>query len=1087
MRKFFLIMLVLFMHIAARGQDTYSYRYWFDDDSGHIVEGTSPASEWHLDVPVEDLDYNMHVLHVQVGSQTNGWSVPISKYFLKVPYTKATDLSEMKCCYIIDNQSTVSQMGLVTDNIYHLDIDVSTLSDGLHRVIYWLEGNDGMMTRTNTAFFTKIPLGGNGIIRYEYWLNDNYNDRHLQDIDPRQEKVDLISLLPVETMPIRSSCFEFRIKDNQPLIYAKNDFHIRFKEATGRFTDLSKQFVDEKVSENVIPTGELQETQTFERVEENGIRWYTVPLEEGDSVAFKSSQACTMQLFSPSGEEVYSASGAASVNYDGCHAWEKGTYYLAVHDVMGSQSSVTLEYEHIDKYAVLSYTPNAIGNAKDSEFILHLYGNGFEKLEGASLVFGDQVLREDSMFLISNTRVDILFSINQDEVPKGRYDLNLYYVDENLTISEAILFEEPNYADVKISIIDRSNMAKPFPISVIVENEGNMSYSFIPLNVAWDNPLAVENVAFNNFYASMAAKNDSAGYSFATLTENLLGKGVDGAVMFFYIPRLGSHEKMNLQFDFTAPAHTRFNLYAWTGKPLEVDSTWWESKEAKMRRVTHSNTSNRGQNVVNFGDALNGATGATGDGLGRTGSQVLSNAGSAISLGGSNANTDFKIGATIGSGINAMGRSIGDAWINANGVDEETANTIAGAYDQLYPEVMTPGSIIGGDVGEWVNNLMGLQNNCAQNPMPDPGNPHSVHIVVPGDPNDIVGYTSESGSLYLRKDVNSVSYTIEFENDPKIADAAAHTIIVCDTLDADYFDLASFEFTNISIGEVTTFIDAKSQYPITVDLRPVIDVIAQVSLDYNNKNGIAKWTIESLDPMSMEQTTDAMQGVLPVNIDGKGLGELTFDIKLKEGLNNGQTLSNRAGIVFDQENTIMTPTWTNVIDAIAPNSHVVNVTQLNNSTAAVHMEATDELSGVWRYDVYVQYGEDASWWKAASGLPADSVAEVRMYTGMNQGFCVVATDSAGNVEVKEIVREFTLDVPEVAGDANGDGVVNLSDAAATVKHYVGQTPDNFNASAADVDGNGIVNLSDARKTVSIYVGKEAQSPQEENTDNETEN
>ena len=63
-------------------------------------------------------------------------------------------------------------------------------------------------------------------------------------------------------------------------------------------------------------------------------------------------------------------------------------------------------------------------------------------------------------------------------------------------------------------------------------------------------------------------------------------------------------------------------------------------------------------------------------------------------------------------------------------------------------------------------------------------------------------------------------------------------------------------------------------------------------------------------------------------------------------------------------------------------------------------------------------------------------------------------------------------VDVLLGDVNGDGKVNLSDAAAIVKHYVGQTPETFNKSTADVDGNGVINLSDARMVVGIFVGKQ---------------
>ena len=71
-----------------------------------------------------------------------------------------------------------------------------------------------------------------------------------------------------------------------------------------------------------------------------------------------------------------------------------------------------------------------------------------------------------------------------------------------------------------------------------------------------------------------------------------------------------------------------------------------------------------------------------------------------------------------------------------------------------------------------------------------------------------------------------------------------------------------------------------------------------------------------------------VDGVLPVNTDGRGLGELSFDISLKPGLAHGTEIKNRAGIVFDTNDVIMTPTWTNTIDREKPTSRVVDATVL---------------------------------------------------------------------------------------------------------------------------------------------------------------
>ena len=62
------------------------------------------------------------------------------------------------------------------------------------------------------------------------------------------------------------------------------------------------------------------------------------------------------------------------------------------------------------------------------------------------------------------------------------------------------------------------------------------------------------------------------------------------------------------------------------------------------------------------------------------------------------------------------------------------------------------------------------------------------------------------------------------------------------------------------------------------------------------------------------------------------------------------------------------------------------------------------LSGVWKYDVYVQYGEDAAWFPEALDVPADQMARVRYYEGVETQYLTVAYDMAGNKEVRQVLN-----------------------------------------------------------------------------------
>ena len=57
-----------------------------------------------------------------------------------------------------------------------------------------------------------------------------------------------------------------------------------------------------------------------------------------------------------------------------------------------------------------------------------------------------------------------------------------------------------------------------------------------------------------------------------------------------------------------------------------------------------------------------------------------------------------------------------------------------------------------------------------------------------------------------------------------------------------------------------------------------------------------------------------------------------------------------------------------------------------------------------------------------------------------------------------------------AGDANGDGTVNVFDVTAMVNYILGSPNDGFVFAAADVNGDGIVNVFDVTKVVNIILG-----------------
>ena len=174
-------------------------------------------------------------------------------------------------------------------------------------------------------------------------------------------------------------------------------------------------------------------------------------------------------------------------------------------------------------------------------------------------------------------------------------------------------------------------------------------------------------------------------------------------------------------------------------------------------------------------------------------------------------------------------------------------------------------------------------------------------------------------------------------------------------------------------------------------MRPAINLIAQVQLNYNPYNGVAEWRFSSLDPMTMRETDSAMLGFLSIG----GTGEVAFRIKRKANLSNSTAIDNRAWIIFDNEEPISTSTWRNIIDTTPPVSSIDSIVATGD-TAVVYVSASDGLSGAWRYNVYAQM-DDNVLLPVATNVHVNSLATFVPPEGVIR-FYSAAIDSAGNIE-----------------------------------------------------------------------------------------
>lgn len=1077
------------------------------------VSSSDGVVNWNLDVSA--LKQGMHTIQVQIVTPSGVASSLCEGMFIRS--TTGKEMASLKCFYTIDNAESRIEAGSYADGTFHFDLDVASLTDGLHQLTYMLLGDNGVSTKISSSFFVKTPVGGNGIAHYEYWLNDDEAHKTVVELEKRTNPLQLIGLLPVESVPIRSSCFHFEVDEEKgPMLYAKNEFHIRFFDATGRLTDATKPYLDYNVSEKVEDTADIKKTQTFARPEENTIKWFTLQACEGDTIAFRSSQALSLQVFSPSGEEIYSTSEAESVKWGGCHTWENGTYYVAVHDVTGSRPDVTLEYMHMDKYDVVDQDVKTVGNGGCSTITFQ--GNGFKDLYAVDLynAQGDTIDAK-AIHHESDATVNVTFDFT--DKPIGKYTGVFHFTTEDRTFADILTVEEARDITLDINVQYPSTFLRGTytTYTISVYNVSNMTAYNVPIelrlrvndvNEISDVKFAGDVRSMSNLYEELDL--DSLEEETIELLKELSSTGSDISQFIIYRDTVEnmdygvSHVFVNIPpassktITISVKSNSNVNLEAYISEdwlPMVVNT-------AARSRAYARGIFNREwmccykERIQCVGDIAANLTSKLPPHI----SCGISFAKTGLSAGfdiwcseGENFSEQWKNylknnGATlardfIGSLVDCvtgyyklLKKSLRKDYILANSVGNKTE------ADRIYSEILAARkmeesllrNIYNGIttsilVGKCHEAFTKKKPNCPPKPKGGGGSSTPVNSY---DPNEIYGYLSPSGSKFIAKDsVEAVNYRIEFENDTAFATSAAHVVEIIDTLDADFFDLSTFEPTYFNIGNKREQLDGTPNFVRTVDMRPEINVIVQVEGQYDEKKGIARWLFTSLDPMTMEPTDDVMQGFLPVNHDGtSGIGDVGYRIGLKKGLEDGLEVTNRASIVFDANEPILTPTWTNIVDGVCPESMITEIAYKNDSIVTFNIEGNDERSGVWKYDLYVQYGVGSPWMKEGE-LSADSTqVDYKVHDGLYYGFCVLATDSAGNMEQKEL-RPEVMCADIHLGDVNSDGEVNSLDASLVMAYYL-EEPVSLLLAAADVNEDGEVNTLDATLIIQMYLNSE---------------
>ncbi|WP_154856008.1 T9SS type A sorting domain-containing protein [Cyclobacterium xiamenense] len=294
-----------------------------------------------------------------------------------------------------------------------------------------------------------------------------------------------------------------------------------------------------------------------------------------------------------------------------------------------------------------------------------------------------------------------------------------------------------------------------------------------------------------------------------------------------------------------------------------------------------------------------------------------------------------------------------------------------------------------------------------------------ISSVTPEDKYGPTGFDQETdGDLANRKRFIPQGQLFEYKIDywnKEDATAPAAEVFIRDTLDIN-FDIGTVNFTEIGFLGWKVPLEGGQYFNVTVDMRPEKELLVNVEGTVNPESREIYWVHRSLDPETMELPEDPTAGYLPpIDSTGYNIGWVMFTVEGLDSLGHNSTFQNQAHVNFDGVGPWGPAPpygpYTNTIDQLAPDSHVMSLPERSGREFNVKWVGTDEGGGIGSYDIFVREddGDFEPWLQATSLQDADFTGEM----GRQYAFFSVATDHTGNQEVKTDTIEAVTYVPEL--------------------------------------------------------------------------
>ncbi|MDI6803523.1 MAG: T9SS type A sorting domain-containing protein, partial [Bacteroidota bacterium] len=404
-----------------------------------------------------------------------------------------------------------------------------------------------------------------------------------------------------------------------------------------------------------------------------------------------------------------------------------------------------------------------------------------------------------------------------------------------------------------------------------------------------------------------------------------------------------------------------------------------------------------------------------------------------------------------------------DAWNLRNqqqDMAQDAQGVVQDAATMLYFPFKKPGPGKLFSFGNFFRKLINFHNKHSQNNQ----NVSSPEGVGSFDPNDIVGPAANGNLNWIQH--KSLSYLIQFENDPDSATAPAQAVRVIHKLDPNT-DFGSFTLGSFGFGSFTFNIPpGRDFYSARLDVRDSLSLYVDFTAGIYGDSIV--WEFQSIDPLTNLPPTDPFSGFLLLNDSlHRGEGFVTYSVLPKADITTGSRIYSQARIYFDDNPPILTRNIFRTIDVGKPTSSVKSLNSTSPNSFNVNWSGADDAA-VYQYTIYVS--ENSATFKAWLTNTSDTSAIFTGEHGKNYGFFSIAMDTAGNVEQAKLSAETNTNVVSVSDGSDVPYQFNLSqnypnpfNPATTIKYTIPEAS-HVTLTIYDIVGREVIRLVDEVQT-----------------------